>query len=328
MDLFQTDSLFSPIPANRTLNLPSLIERSGIRATERFLEFFTVTIRNANTRRAYARQVIQFLYWCETYGIRDLKSIRPIMVARYVEQRLKENAEPQSVKQALAAIRMLFDWLVIGQVVETNPATSVRGPKYSVKRGKTPVLDAKQARNLLESIDVGNIIGLRDRALIAIMIYSFARIGAVVGMNARDYYPDGKRWWIRLHEKGGKLHEIPVHHEAEQYLDSYIKASQIEFDPESALFRTSRGRTRKLTENRLCEREALAMVKRRAKAAGLPSAICCHTFRATGITVYLKNGGTIENAQAIAAHESPRTTKLYDRRSDQIALDEIERIRL
>jgi integrase len=251
-----------------------------------------------------------------------------MMVARYIEQRMKEKAEPQSVKQALAAIRMLFDWLVVGQVVESNPATSVRGPKYSIKRGKTPVLDADQARTLIESIDISTVVGLRDRALIAIMIYSFARIGAVTGMNVEDYYPDGKRWWIRLHEKGGRLHETPVHHIAEEYLDAYIKTAGLQIDPKSPLFRTTRGRTRKLTENGLCEREALAMVKRRARAIGLPPTICCHTFRATGITVYLENGGTIEIAQQIAAHESPRTTKLYDRRSDKISLDEIERIRL
>jgi integrase len=158
------------------------------------------------------------------------------------------------------------------------------------------------------------------------MVYSFARIGAVVGMRVEDYYLNGRRWWIRLHEKGGKFHEVPVHHVADEYLDAYLNAAGIRAEEKSPLFRTSRGRSRKLTENGLTERDALDLVKRRAAEAGLPRAICCHTFRATGITAYLENGGTVENAQAIAAHESPRTTKLYDRRGDQISLDEIERI--
>jgi site-specific recombinase XerD len=128
-----------------------------------------------------------------------------MIVAAYVEQLTKER-EPQTVKQHLAAIRMLFDWLVIGQSVPFNPAASVRGPRYSLKKGKTPVLSRADMRKLLESIDVSNVVGLRDRALIGLMVYSFARVSAVVHMRIRDYYQNGKRWWIRLHEKGGKFH--------------------------------------------------------------------------------------------------------------------------
>jgi len=211
-------------------------------------------------------------------------------------------------------------------VIPFNPASSVRGPKYVVKKGKTPVLDQEQARQLLDSIDGNNVVGLRDRALIAVMIYSFARISAVVAMNVADYYRNGRRSWFRLHEKGGKHHEVPAHHKAEEYLDAYIAAAGIENQPNAPLFRSAVGRMGKLNENRLHRLNALQMVKRRAKRLGLPRDIRCHTFRATGITAYLQNGGTIENAQAIAAHESPRTTKLYDRTTDEITLDEIERI--
>jgi site-specific recombinase XerD len=174
---------------------------------------------------------------------------------------------------------MLFDWLVTGQVVATNPAHAVRGPKHVVKTGKTTVLTGEQARELLDSIDVTTLVGLRDRALIAVMTFAFARVGAVVAMRVEDYFPKGKRWWVRLHEKGGKRHEMPAHHNLESYLDAYIEAAKIR-----------------------------------------------HTFRATGITAYLEAGGTLENAQTMAAHESPRTTKLYDRTGDEITLDEVERI--
>ena len=307
--------------------IPAIVFRSGPAAPERFLEFFAVTIRNLNTRRAYVRQVLKFLAWSETQGAKQLADVRPMMVAAYVEQMTNiDKCEPQTVKQALSAIRMLYDWLVIGQVVPTNPAGSVRGPKYSIKRGKTPVLSREDTRALLDRIDTSHVVGLRDRALVALMTYSFARIGAVTGMTVGDYYANGKCWWIRLHEKGGKFHEVPVHHIAEEYLDAYLDAAGIRGQSKTPLFRTTRGSSRTLTNNGLHPREALFMIKRRAKDCGLPENTCCHTFRATGITVYLSNGGTIENAQAIAAHESPRTTKLYDRRNDQISLDEIERI--
>ena len=320
-----TTELLIQSPTLPELQLPSIIAATSAAAPERFLEFFTVTIRNPNTRRAYARQVMQFLAWCEGRGIADLAAIRPMQVAAYIEQQTQA-AEPQTVKQGLAAIRMLFDWLVIGQIVPMNPATSVRGPAYSLKKGKTPVLSREDARRLLDSIDTGHVVGLRDRALIALMTYSFARIGAMIGMSVGDYYQNGKRWWIRLNEKGGKFHEVPVHHLAEEYLDAYLDAAGIRSQVKTPLFRSTRGRSRELTTFGLDQRSALSMIKRRAEDAGLPSSICCHTFRATGITAYLENGGTVENAQAIAAHESPRTTKLYDRRSDTISLDEIERI--
>lgn len=270
---------------------------------------------------AYMRALGPFLAWCKGRGL-ALGDIQPVHVATYVEQH--PGSKP-TVKQHLAAIRMLFDWLVIGQVVPVNPAASVRGPKYVVRRGKTPVLRAEQARQLLDSIDVRNIGGLRDRALIGVMVYSFARVSAVIGMRVEDYYQSGKRWWIRLHEKGGKRHEVPAHHNAEAYLDDYLEAAGIVGLKKSPLFRTINKR-RQLTVSPMYRSDVLRMIKRRAENAGLPASTCCHTFRATGITAYLENGGTIENAQAIAAHESPRTTKLYDRTADEITLDEVERI--
>jgi len=228
----------------------------------------------------------------------------------------------------LAAIRMCFDWLVVGQILPMNPASSVRGPKYVVKRGKTPVLTADQARMLLESIKTDQLIGLRDRALIATMIYSFARISAVVKMKVDDYLQVGKRHSLRLHEKGGKEHEVPAHHKVVEYLDAYLIVAGISMDSETPLFRSVQGKSKCLTNRPMSRHDAYRMIRRRARAVGIKARIGCHTFRATGITAYLENGGTIENAQAIAAHESPRTTKLYDRTNDELTLDEIERIRI
>ena len=248
-----------------------------------------------------------------------------MLVAAYIEE-LGLHRAPPTVQQHLAAIRTLFDFLVIGQVIPFNPAASVRGPKYVVKKGKTPVLSSEDARNLLDSINTSHVIGLRDRALIGAMVYSFARVSAVVNMCVEDYYRNGKRWWLKLHEKGGKYHEVPVHHAAEGFLDSYLEAAGIADEAKSPLFRSTRGQSRRLTDRAMGRRDVLRMIKRRTDAIGVTSRVCCHTFRATGITAYLQNKGSLEIAQNIAAHESPRTTKLYDRRQDQLTLDEIERI--
>jgi site-specific recombinase XerD len=305
--------------------VPALVRRAGDRAAWRFLEFFAANIRNKNTRSAYARAVRLFCEWLDERGLHELAAVNAVLVAAYIEHLGDVLAKP-SVKQHLAAIRMLFDYLVTGGVLPFNPASSVRGPKHVVKRGKTPVLSAEDARTLLDSIDTNTVVGLRDRALIALMVFSFARVGAAVSMEVEDYYAQGKRWWFRLHEKGGKRHEVPAHHNAEAYMDAYLEAAGHKGEKRSPLFRTTCGRTDELSDRPMTRNDAFRMVKRRAKAAGLSPAVSCHTFRATGITAYLENGGTIENAQAIAAHESPRTTKLYDRTSDEITLDEVERI--
>ncbi len=313
------------LPAIIAGQLPKLFVDAGDQVCRRFIEFFTANIRNRNTREAYARAVLRFADWCEHHKLR-LEQLSPPLVAAYIEEISASHSAP-TVKQHLAAVRMLLNYLVVGQALPLNPASSVRGPKHVVTRGKTPVLSAEQARQLIDAIDVSTIAGLRDRALIAVMVYSFARVSAVVGMNGGDYYPDGKRWWFRLHEKGGKFHEVPAHHAAEEYVDAYIAAAGISFGKWDSLFRTV-DRHKRLTDRRISRREVLAMVKRRARDAGVPDRIGCHTWRATGITTYLLHGGTLERAQQIAAHSSAKTTKLYDRRNDEITLDEIERIQI
>src|SRR5437867_3829530 len=144
-----------PIPSGKLgragfERLPAAIAHAGESAAWRFIEFFTANIRNKNTRAGIAEAVRQFFSWCEQRGVRELEQIRPVVIAGYIEQ---HQGSAPTVKQHLAAIRMLFDWLVIGQIVPVNPASSVRGPKHVVKRGKTPVLKADEARMLLDSIE-------------------------------------------------------------------------------------------------------------------------------------------------------------------------------
>ena len=180
---------------------PAFIAASGERVSYRFFEFFTANIRNPNTRRAYARAAVEFFAWLEARGVTRLTAIESVHVAAYIEQLAKARSAP-TAKLRLAALRHLFDWLVIGQLMPTNPAAAVRGPRHIVRRGKTPVLDPQEARQLIDAIDTTTVIGLRDRALIGLMVYSFARIGAAIGMRVEDVYAQNRRLWVRLHEKG------------------------------------------------------------------------------------------------------------------------------
>lgn len=308
-----------------TSMVPALVATSGNRAAYRFLEFFTAHIRNPNTRRAYGRAVGDFCRWAEAHGIASLENVSSVHVAAWVEQ-LGREVSPPTVKQHLAAVRMLFDWLATGGVLAFNPATAVRGPRHSTKKGKTPVLAPEEARALLDAIDVTTPIGLRDRALIGLMVYSFARVGAAVGMKVEDVYTQNRRLWVRLNEKGGKHHEMPCHHNLEAWLAAYMNGTGIAKDPKVPLFQTIGRGTGKLSGTALSQSETHAMIRRRAVAADIETPIGNHTFRATGITAYLKNGGTLEKAAAMANHSSTRTTQLYDRRSDEVTLDEVERV--
>ncbi|WP_434717223.1 tyrosine-type recombinase/integrase (plasmid) [Paraburkholderia sp. A2RO-4L] len=300
---------------------------AGDRAGVRFLEFFASAIRNPHTRRAYARAAGDFLAWCAGASVTSIAAVQPLHVAAWIELQTQTHAAP-TVKQRLAAIRHLFDWLVTGQIVPHNPAASVRGPNHSARTGKTPVLEAAEARQLLDAIDVSTPVGLRDRALIALMVFSFARVGAALAMRVEDVYVQQRRLWVRLREKGGKAHAMPCHHTLEAYLHAYLEETGIGSDPKGPLFRTIARGTGRLSTTPLPQANAYAMVRRRALAAGIGTKIGNHTFRATGITAYLKNGGTLENAAAMANHASTRTTQLYDRRRDDISLDEVERIRV
>lgn len=239
-----------------------------------------MTIRNKNTREAYIRAARSFFAWCDDAGIGQLVDIEPIHVAAYVES-LMASYEASTVKQHLAGLRMLFDWLVTGEVLATNPAHAVRGPKHSALRGKTPVLVPDQARRLIDSIKLTNAVAFRDRALTGLMIFSFARLSAALTS-----------------------------------------------EPKGFLFRATDGRRGELTDRPLNRKRARDMVRRRARRAGIKEKIGNHTFHATGITAYLDAGGALESAQGMAAHSNPKTTKLYDRTTDAVSLDEVERIRI
>jgi site-specific recombinase XerD len=322
--VFHPGALITPAD---TYIVPAMIAAAGEQAGWRYVEFFTANINNPHTRRAYARACARFFAWCERRGL-TLAAIRPFDMAAWVKELQEKHAAP-GVKQQLAAVRMLFDWLIIGQVMPFNPASAVRGPKHVVKTGKTPVLDGTEWRKLIDSIPATTLRDLRDRALIATLTYSFARITAALTMKVEDLRPMGAGWEIRLHEKGGKHHVMPCHHALAEALRTYIDAAGIAEDRKGFLFRTSPGHNASvLTEQLMVQADAWRMIRRRAVAASIFAPIGNHTFRATGITAYLSNVGALEHAQSMAAHESPRTTKLYDRTKERLTQDEVKRIRL
>ncbi len=296
------------------------------RTTKGFIDFFTANIRNRNTRRAYYKAASRFSEWCQTHGLDDLAKLQTLHVSAYIEE-LQQDHSPPTVRQHLAALRMLFDFLVVRQVMPINPGHPVRGPRHSARKGMANVLNPDETRLLLESIKKDTPLGRRDRALIALMVFTFARVGAAVRMRVEDYFIQGRKGWVRLHEKGNKTTSLPCHHRLDEMLEKYIDQAGIANDPKGWLFRTAADKNGSaLSERPMCQQDVHAMIRRRATAAGIKTKIGCHSFRASGITAFLKNGGRLETAARMAGHESTQTTRLYDRRDDEISHAEVELI--
>jgi integrase/recombinase XerC len=317
----------------QALTLPALASADP-RARYAILEFFKAKIRNAHTRRAYLRAAEDFLRFAggRPTGQR-LETIRSVDVSDWVAAMETTGLAAPTIKQRLAAIRMLFTALMESHSVDTNPAAVVKGPRYSVDIGKTSVLTGEEVRTLFDSIDGTTLIGLRDRALIATMAYTFGRIDAALKVKVEDVIHQQRRLWLRLHEKRGKTHEVPCHRQLELYLVAYLDRLGISHLGKLPMFQTFNREveengtvTLRPTGRAMTQGMAWAMLQRRARRAGIKTHICNHTFRATGITAFLRAGGLLERAAIIANHASTRTTQLYDRRSREIAWAEIEQI--
>lgn len=320
-------------------DLPAIVADAGGNARFAYDEFFNAQIENDHTRRAYRGAVHRFLRSCERQGL-ALQQITPAIVGAYIRGLQAESRRgirgpimPQAVskptkKLHLSAIRHFFDRLVVRHAVVLNPAASVRAPRHSVVEGKTPALTPEQARQVLAAIDTSTVVGLRDRAIIGVLVYTAARVGAVAKLRRTDYYADGRQHCLRVDEKGGKSREIPVRHDLEEFIEKYLTAADIA--PEGGdmpLFRTAVRRTRQFTHHGMTANDVFRMVKRRFADAGLPAShLTCHSFRATTITDLLDQGVPLEDVQYLAGHADPRTTRLYDRRRRQVTRNIVERI--
>ncbi|QDU45203.1 Tyrosine recombinase XerC [Symmachiella dynata] len=303
------------------VDLPSSIRDAG--AAFAWDEFFAGVIRNHHTRTAYLQAVRKFLAWVEETET-PLERISPGMVGAYFNQ------HPGSLptkKLHLAALRAFFDVLVQRHVLILNPAATVRGERYAVIEGKTPEISRDQARDLLTSIDTTTPIGRRDKAIIATLIYTAARAGAIANLRLRDFVWDGSQYALRFLEKGGKSRAIPIRHDLQGYLLDYLNSFEWQTEKsETVLFRSGQGRTGQLTQRPLRNIDICRMVKRRLRDAGLPPHLSPHSFRVATVTDLLNQGIALEDVQYLAGHADPRTTRLYDRRQKQVTRNTVERI--
>lgn len=300
-------------------NAPAIVKAAGKSAEFAWEEFFQAEIANAHTRKNYMHAVRQFLAWVEARGL-ELSRIAPGDVGEYLQG--LELATPTK-KLHLAALRRFFDRLVNRHACVINPAATVKAERHSVVEGKTPDIGTAQARVLLKSIAVADPVGLRDRAVLAVLAYTAARVGAVAKLTMKNFVSDGTQYTLRFAEKGGKSREIPVRHDLERFLLAYIQAANI---AEGPLFRTANRKTRTLTARAMSGIDVCRMMKRRLKAAGLPGHFSPHSFRVTTVTDLLEQNVPLEDVQYLAGHADPRTTRIYDRRRRKVTRNVVERI--
>lgn len=311
--------------------VPVTVSDAGPNARFAYEEFFA-GINSGHTARAYAHAVHRFLKHADQLGL-SLQEIPPRVVSDYIRgmecigaSGIPRPASKPTRKLHLAAIRLFLDYCVQRHAIMLNPALSVRGPRHSVAEGKTPAIDARQARALLDSIDLSRPIGIRDRTIIATLIFTAARVGAVAKLSRRDYFSDGRQRYLRFDEKGDKQRVIPVRHDLEGMLDRYLEET-VWHDPDAPLFVTAAGHSGRLSQRGMSANDMLRMVKRRMLASGLPAReLCCHSFRAGTATNLLEQGVDAAEVQFLLGHSDPRTTRLYDRRQLRVSRNIVERI--
>jgi site-specific recombinase XerD len=303
-------------------SLPAVIRNDG-NARFAYDEFFKATINNPHSRRAYSRIVNRFLGWCDERGL-ALHNITPGLAGEYMSS--IEGSAPTK-NQALAALRHFFDALVQRHAVPLNSFASVRGQKHSVTEGKTAEISIEQARKLFRSIDTSHVVGLRDRAVLGVLAYTGARVGAVAKLRLSDYRNTGEQRTLRFREKGGKDREIPVRHDLEGWLHEYIEAAGLLEAPKAApFFRAADGKRKHLTGDDYAAHSIRQMMKRRLADAGLPELFSPHSFRVTVVTDLLNQNVPLEDVQYLAGHSSPTTTRVYDRRRRRVTRNTVERI--
>jgi integrase/recombinase XerD len=279
--------------------VPALIATASSSARFAYDEFFHGRLRNPSTRKNYRHAVHRFLAFCDRRQ-RELHQITPRDVGDYLDQMTCAIA---TQKLHLAALRHFFDALVSRHAIILNPAASVRAPRLQVLEGKTPEIGVAQARKLLNSIDTSNLVGLRDRAIIGILIYTAARVGAVADLKVGHFYDTGQQHCLRLHEKGGKSREIPCRHDLQLFLHEYLQHIENRAS-DSPLFRTTIRRTRELTDRAMSSCDIARMVKRRCRRIHLSHRLSPHSFRVTTLTDLLDQGIPLEDVGCVDNYAS------------------------
>jgi site-specific recombinase XerD len=289
---------------------------------EALLNILEGRIRTKNTRNAYKTAWRSFFAFCSEYKL-ELDRVKPYHFGLWLKR------HPGSVatqRQHLAAIRLLFDHLLETHVVDLNPAARAKPPRLERENAHTAVFEENEIKAFLDAIKVDSLIDKRDKALFGVLLYTWARVSAVVALKVESYYERKGERWLRLSEKRGKIHEVPVHSKAREAIDRWLLASGLGSNPSAPLF-PAFGKNKKTPELRHMDRTSVwKLVQARAHASGHKKRVCCHSFRATGITEYMNAGGSLDIAQRIAGHSQLSTTKIYDRSRDRLTIEEIERV--
>jgi site-specific recombinase XerD len=229
--------------------------------------------------------------------------------------------------QALPALCQFFDALVQRHAVPLNSVYSVRGTKHNFIEGKTTEISIPQARKLFASVDISNVVGMRDRAVLGVLACTGARVGAVAKLRLMDLRDHGDTRALRFREKGGKDREIPVRHDLDVWLREYMITARIEGDTkQSPVFRAADGKRKILTGDIYAAHSIRQMLKRRLKDAGLPDLFSPHSFRVAVMTDILKRDVPLGDVQYMAGHSSPATTRICDRRRKRVTCNIVERI--
>ena len=315
--------------------LPAIVTSTGRPATIAWHDFFQGRIANEHTRTAYERAVRRFLAWCSQQEL-QLHTITAAHVGIYLRELPGGLAKK---KQSLSGLRRFFNLLVERHIVILNPAAVAETERATYVEGRTPEITREQARTLLQSIGTANVVGLRDRAAIATMMYTAARAGAVGKLRLEHYYDAGDQWMLHFQDKGNKSREIPVSHDLKVYLDEYLDASGIQIEPTPRspdagrplprfIFRTAVRNEKRLTHTGMNSKDICRMVKRRLRRARLPTNLSPHSFRVAVATDLLEQKVALDDVQHLLGHADPRTTKLYDRRERRITRNLVERIRV
>jgi integrase/recombinase XerD len=282
--------------------LPGTSEFIRDQTAEAFLEILGARLRNPNTRSAYRVAWSSFLAFCSRRQL-EFEAVKAYHVGAWLDQ---HSGSKSTQRQHLAAVRLLFDHLMMRGVIEYNPAARARPPRLVRDSSRTPVFEEAEIEAFLDSINLNSGKEIRDKAIFCVLLYS----------------------WLRFQEKRGKEHEVPVHSKAREAIDLWLESSGLASNPAAPLF-PAFGKNRESIETKhLDRRSILNLVQKRASASGITKRVCCHSFRATGITEYMNSGGTIEIAQQIAGHESSSTTRIYDRSRDRLTIEEIERVKI
>ena len=315
-------------PIDDKFTPPALVGQACANARFAWEELFGCKVRNPHTRRAYLAAARRFLAWCEARQL-YLPPIVPSHIGEYFDE-LKAGLGPDGLKLHRAALRSLFDELVIRHVIVLNPASSLRLEKHRPDPdggGRTPDIGVERARIVLASITHNSVVGLRDRAVVAILIYTAARVGAVARLRRGDYFHDGNQAYLLFREKNGVVREIPVRRDLEGFINEYLAAATLAAAPKTApLFRAANGRSATLSDRPLNAIRINEMLGRRLKDAKICARFSPHSFRVTTMTALLEQNVPIEDVQFLAGHADIRTTRLYNRRRRKVTRNIVERI--